>query len=160
MSLAEKHGRLEMHPADQFEAFAASSTRATAPRKWPAIRRGGKSRLKRMKLARVAPELLAEYRKRGMTLECLMAFTVIDDHRRQLKVFKALTDWQKEDPKPSGGSHREDGRIPRQAGPVRRLDAYVAAGGSTAPTCSAMRCISKSPPSCTSWLREAGGHPL
>jgi ParB family chromosome partitioning protein len=47
-----------------------------------------------MKLARVAPQLLKEYRSDGMTLECLMAFTLTDDHRRQLNVFKSLQDWQ------------------------------------------------------------------
>jgi ParB family chromosome partitioning protein len=53
--------------------------------------------LKRMKLARVAPQLLKEYRDGGITLECLKAFTMTDDHRRQLKVFKSLQDWQKDD---------------------------------------------------------------
>ncbi|MCE9566003.1 MAG: hypothetical protein K8U57_28600 [Planctomycetes bacterium] len=33
-----------------------------------------------------------------MTLECLMAFTVTDDHRRQRKVYQSLQGWQKDDP--------------------------------------------------------------
>src|SRR5262249_18019621 len=45
-----------------------------------------------------APELLALYRADGMTLECLMAYTVTDDHKRQRKIFKSLAEWQKDDP--------------------------------------------------------------
>ena len=88
--------------------------------------------LKRMKLARVAPQLLEEYRSEGMTLECLMAFTVTDDHRRQLKVFKSLQDWQKDDPSAIRAALTEKmveagSKLARFVG----LDAYVAAGGST-----------------------------
>ena len=99
MSLAENTVRLAMHPADQFEAFAALIDQGESAAE-VAERFGVEESLvlKRMKLARVAPELLAEYRSEGMTLECLMAFTVTDDHRRQLKVFKSLQDWQKDDP--------------------------------------------------------------
>jgi hypothetical protein len=43
-----------------------------------------------MKLVRVAPQLLQEYRNNGLTLESLMACTLIDYHRRQLKAFKSL----------------------------------------------------------------------
>ena len=85
-----------------------------------------------MKLARVAPQLLEEYRSEGMTLECLMAFTVTDDHRRQLKVFKSLQDWQKEDPTAIRAALTEkmveaSSKLARFVG----LDAYEAAGGST-----------------------------
>ena len=99
MSLAENTVRLAMHPADQFEAFAALIDQGASAAE-VASRFGVEESLvlKRMKLARVAPQLLAEYRSEGMTLECLMAFTVTDDHRRQLKVFKSLQDWQKDDP--------------------------------------------------------------
>lgn len=47
-----------------------------------------------MKLARVAPELLAEYRAEKLTLEALTAFTVTDDHQKQLAVYESLTEWQ------------------------------------------------------------------
>src|SRR5271167_3828359 len=99
MSLAENTVRLAMHPADEFEAFAALIDKGETAAE--VARRFGIEEslvLKRMKLARVAPQLLKEYRSDGMTLECLMAFTVTDDHRRQLKLFKSLPDWQKEDP--------------------------------------------------------------
>ena len=46
----------------------------------------------RLKLAVVSPKLIALYRKEEMTLDCLMAFTVTDDHRQQEKVWEALPD--------------------------------------------------------------------
>src|SRR5438874_2686418 len=72
------------------------------------------------------------YRSDGITLECLMAFTVTDDHRRQLKVFKSLQDWQEDDPGAIRVALTEkmveaSSKLARFVG----LDAYVAAGGST-----------------------------
>src|SRR5580704_12589002 len=133
MSLAENTVRLAMHPADQFEAFAAlldqGETAAAVARRF-----GVEESLvhKRMKLARVAPKLLEEYRNDGLTLECLMAFTVTDDHRRQLKVFKSLQDWQKDDPATIRDALTEKwieagSKLARFVG----LDAYTAAGGSS-----------------------------
>ena len=133
MSLAENTVRLAMHPADQFEAFAALIDKgATAAE--VAQRFGVEESLviKRMKLARVAPQLIQEYRDDGITLECLMAFTVTDDHRRQLKVFKSLQDWQKDDPSVIRDALTEkmveaSSKLALFVG----LDAYTAAGGPT-----------------------------
>ncbi|HTU17728.1 MAG TPA: ParB/RepB/Spo0J family partition protein [Gemmataceae bacterium] len=133
MSLAENTVRLAMHPADQFEAFAALIDKgATAAE--VAQRFGVEESLvlKRMKLARVAPQLLKEYRNDVLTLECLMAFTITDDHRRQLKVFKSLQHWQKDDPSAIRAVLTEKmveagSKLARFVG----LDAYVAASGST-----------------------------
>src|SRR5207249_9949357 len=133
MSLAENTVRLAMHPADQFEAFAALIDQGMSAAQ-VAQRFGVEESLvlKRMKLARVAPQLLKEYRNDCLTLECLMAFTVTDDHRRQLKVFKSLQDWQKDDPSAIRAALTEKmieggSKFARFVG----LDAYVAAGGST-----------------------------
>lgn len=133
MSLAENTVRLAMHPADQFEAFAALIDKGDTAAQ-VAQRFGIDESLvhKRMKLARVAPHLLKEYRDDGITLECLMAFTVTDDHRRQLKVFKSLQDWQKDDPSAIRAALTEKlieggSKLALFVG----LDAYVAAGGST-----------------------------
>ena len=99
MSLAENTVRLAMHPADQFEVFAnlieKGETAADVARRF-----GIEESLvhKRMKLGRVAPELLKEFCNDGISLECLMAYTITDDHRRQMKVFKSLQEWQKDDP--------------------------------------------------------------
>jgi ParB family chromosome partitioning protein len=133
MSLAENTVRLAMHPADQFEAFATLIDQGNTATQ-VAQRFGVEESLvlKRMKLARVAPPLLAEYRSDGLTLECLMAFTITDDHRRQLKVFKSLQDWQKDDADSIRAALTDkmieaSSKLARFVG----IDAYVAAGGST-----------------------------
>lgn len=99
MSLAENTVRLAMHPADQYAAFAALIEKGDSAAD-VAVRFGVEESfvLRRMKLARVAPELLNEYRNDNLSLECLMAYTLTDDHRRQMKVFNSLQDWQKDDP--------------------------------------------------------------
>ena len=133
MSLAENTIRLAMHPADQFATFAELIDKgATAAD--IAQRFGVEESLvhKRMKLARVAPELLEEYRNDGMTLECLMAFTITDDHRRQRKVFKSLQEWQKDDPSVIRDALTEKmidagSKLALFVG----LDAYTEAGGSS-----------------------------
>lgn len=133
MSLAENTVRLAMHPADEFEAFAAligkGKTAADVAQRFGVEE---SHVLKRMKLARVAPQLLKEYRNGGITLECLKAFTISDDHRRQVKVFKSLQGWQKEDPSAIRAALTEklieaSDNLARFVG----IDAYVAAGGST-----------------------------
>ncbi len=133
MSLAENTVRLAMHPADQFAAFAELIDQGESADQ-VAMRFGVEESLvhKRMKLARVAPKLLQEYRNDGMTLECLMAYTVTDDHRRQLKVFKSLQEWQKDDPSTIRDCLTEKmveagSKLARFVG----LEAYRAAGGST-----------------------------
>ncbi len=133
MSLAENTVRQAMHPADQFEAFAALIDKgATAAQVAQHFGVEESLVLKRMKLARVAPQLIKEYRNDGMSLECLMAYTLTDDHRRQLKVFKSLPDWQKDDHSAIRAALTEqmveaDSKFARFVG----VDAYVAAGGST-----------------------------
>lgn len=133
MSLAENTVRLAMHPADQFEAFAALIDQGESAAD-VAVRFGVEESfvLKRMKLARVAPELLAEYRSEAMSLECLMAYTITDDHRRQMKVFKSLQGWQTEDPKAIRAALTEkmvdsSDKLARFVG----LEVYRDAGGST-----------------------------
>jgi ParB family chromosome partitioning protein len=65
-----------------------------------------------------------------MTLECLMAFSITDDHRRQLKVYKSLQDWQKENPSAIRDALTEklidaSSKLALFVG----LEAYTAAGG-------------------------------
>lgn len=91
-SLAENTDRLEMHPADEYEGFKAlvdsgQSIEDVAAlfHVTPLIVR------RRLKLANVAPALIECYREGKMDLECLMAFAGVDDHERQLAVFKGLS---------------------------------------------------------------------
>ncbi|HVX13336.1 MAG TPA: ParB N-terminal domain-containing protein [Pirellulales bacterium] len=133
MSLAENTVRLAMHPADEFEAFAALIDKGESAAQ--VAERFGVDEshvLKRMKLARVAPQLLKQYREGSITLECLKAFSITDDHRRQVKVFKSLQEWQKEDPSEIRAALTDklveaSSKLARFVG----LEAYAAAGGPT-----------------------------
>ena len=95
MSLAENTIRVAMHPADEFEAFAALIDQGLTAAQ-VAVRFGTSERhvLQRMKLARVAPKLLAAYRAEEVTFDALMAFSITDDHKKQLAVWKSLEGWQ------------------------------------------------------------------
>jgi ParB family chromosome partitioning protein len=87
-SLVENAVRVAMHPADQFEAFAAlvdaGQTIAAI-----AARFGVAERLvrQRLRLGKVAPDLLAAYRNGQMDLETLTAFTLSDDLDAQRAVW-------------------------------------------------------------------------
>ncbi len=45
---------------------------------------------RRLKLANVAPDFIALYRKQGIDLECLMALAIVDDHEKQRQVWASL----------------------------------------------------------------------
>jgi ParB family chromosome partitioning protein len=94
ISLAENEMREAMHPADQFEAFRKLADEGKGEEDI-AARFGVTPHVvrQRLKLAVVSPKLIAAYRKGDMTLDCLMAFTVSDDHRQQEKVWAARRKW-------------------------------------------------------------------
>ena len=90
-SLAENVQRAPLHPLDQFRAFQAMREKgmgeeaiAAAFFVTPAVVR------QRLRLASVSPQLLEVYAEDGMTLEQLMAFTVVTDHERQQQVWEAV----------------------------------------------------------------------
>ena len=93
ISLAENELREAMHPADQFDAFKKLADDGKGEEDI-AARFGVTPHVvrQRLKLAVVSPKLIAAYRKGEMSLDCLMAFTVADDHRQQEKIWKALPD--------------------------------------------------------------------
>ncbi|GJE02024.1 ParB/RepB/Spo0J family partition protein [Methylobacterium isbiliense] len=88
VSLAENVMRRALHPADEFEAFAALMHEGhDAPE---VARRFGTTVRhveQRMKLAAVSPALVKAYRAGDMTLDQLTAFAVVDDHARQEQVW-------------------------------------------------------------------------
>ena len=96
MSLAENTVRQAMHPADEFEAFA-SLNKAGKPAGFIAERFGTTERhvLQRLKLGKVAPPLLAAYREEKLTLDCLMAYAVTDDQKKQISVYESLSEWDR-----------------------------------------------------------------
>jgi ParB family chromosome partitioning protein len=131
ISLAENEMRLPMHPADQFDAFKKLTGDGKGPEEI-AARFGTTAKIvmQRLKLAVVSPKLISLYRKDEITLDCLMAFTVCDQHKQQEKVWAALPDWARERPDRIREALTEkhvaaDGKLGNFVG----LTAYEAAGG-------------------------------
>jgi ParB family chromosome partitioning protein len=80
-SLIENRVRVNIHPADEFLAMAALVD-AGQPIETVALRFGVSERLvrQRLRLGKVAPELLEEFRAGKLSLESLMAFTLDPNH--------------------------------------------------------------------------------
>ncbi|WP_423173180.1 MULTISPECIES: ParB N-terminal domain-containing protein [unclassified Stenotrophomonas maltophilia group] len=100
VSLAENLMREQMHPADQFEAFAAL-VKEGRPIEDIAADFGVSPLVvqRRLKLAHIAPRLMADYRAGTVTLEQLMALTITDDHAAQEAAFYGAPEWQRSPPK-------------------------------------------------------------
>ena len=96
VSLAENLLREQMHPADQFEAFAAL-VKEGRPIEDIAADFGVSPLVvqRRLKLAHIAPRLMADYRAGAVTLEQLMALTITDDHAAQEAAFYGAPEWQR-----------------------------------------------------------------
>ncbi|KVR89652.1 ParB/RepB/Spo0J family partition protein [Burkholderia vietnamiensis] len=130
-SLTENVQREAMHPADQFEAFAALVAEGRPIEDIAAdfsvsplvVQR-------RLKLANVSPRLLADYRAEAVTLDQLMALAITDDHAAQENAFYDAPTWQRN---PSQLRDRITEReIDAYRHPLVRfvgLDTYEAAGG-------------------------------
>ena len=130
-SLTENVQREAMHPADQFEAFAALVADGRAIEDIAAdfsvtplvVQR-------RLKLANVSPRLMDDYRADAVTLDQLMALSITDDHAAQESAFYDAPQWQRH---PSNLRERLTEReIDAFRHPLVRfvgLDTYEAAGG-------------------------------
>ena len=130
ISLAENSGRVAMHPADQFEAFARlhdNGTGLTVDR--IALRFGVSDQTvrQRLRLATLSPALLETFRDGRLTLDQVMAYALTDDHEAQERVFAA---W------PTASTHyiRQQLTQGEVAASDRRarfvgIEAYEAAGG-------------------------------
>ena len=130
-STTENLQRAAMHPADQFEAFAQMIAEGRKEDDI-ALKFGVSVDLvrRRLKLARIAPELVEQFRAGEMTLECVMAFTLTDDHDRQLTVWNAVKDSYHIHPQSikrqlTETAHSASSSIGRFVG----IKAYEAAGG-------------------------------
>lgn len=133
VSLAENVQREAMHPADEFDAFAALINQGS-PLEDVAARFGVTTTVvrQRMKLAAVAPELIQAYRNNELSLENLMAFTITDDQQRQLEAWTGLNSWDRK----HLHAHRIRAMLKHQIWTSAHrlvkfvgLDAYRAAGG-------------------------------
>ncbi|MBO9749589.1 ParB N-terminal domain-containing protein [Xanthomonas phaseoli pv. dieffenbachiae] len=132
-SLTENVQREAMHPADQFEAFAALVAEGRPIEDIAAdfsvtplvVQR-------RLKLANVSPRLLADYRAEAVSLDQLMALAITDDHTAQEAAFYDAPTWQRS---PHNLRDRLTEReIDAHRHPLVRfvgLDAYEAAGGAS-----------------------------
>lgn len=131
-SLTENVQREAMHPADQFEAFAALVAEGRPIEDIAAdftvtplvVRR-------RLKLGNVSPRLLADYRADSVTLDQLMALAITDSHVAQEAAFYGAPEWQRS---PSALRDRLTEREIDASHPQARfvgLDAYATAGGGT-----------------------------
>ncbi|MGQ4206703.1 ParB/RepB/Spo0J family partition protein [Bordetella bronchiseptica] len=130
VSLTENVQREAMHPADQFEAFAALVAEgrpiediAADFSVTPLVV------LRRLKLANVSRRLLADYRADAVTLEQLMALAITDDHAAQEAAFYEAPEWQRQ---PHALRDRLTEREIDAGHALVRfvgLDAYEAAGG-------------------------------
>lgn len=98
VSLAENIERAALHPLDQFRAFHDMLTKGMTEEEIAAAFFVPVNVVKqRLRLATVSPVLHEVYADDGMTLEQLMAFTVSQDHERQVHVWDAIKDaWSKE----------------------------------------------------------------
>ncbi|MGE4451001.1 ParB N-terminal domain-containing protein [Castellaniella sp.] len=130
-SLTENVQREAMHPADQFEAFAALVAEGRPIEDIAA--NFSVSPLvvqRRLKLANVSPRLLADYRAEAVSLDQLMALAITDDHAAQEAAFYDAPTWQRH---PSQLRDRLTEReIDAYRHPLVRfvgLDTYEAAGG-------------------------------
>jgi ParB family transcriptional regulator, chromosome partitioning protein len=130
-SATENLQRAAMHPADQFEAFAQMIAEGRKEDDI-ALKFGVSVDLvrRRLKLARIAPELIEQFRAGEMTLECVMAFTLTDDHDRQMTVWNAVKDSYHIHPQSikrqlTETAHSASSSIGRFVG----IEAYEAAGG-------------------------------
>ncbi|MCL6329934.1 ParB/RepB/Spo0J family partition protein [Pectobacterium carotovorum subsp. carotovorum] len=130
VSLTENVQREAMHPADQFEAFAAlvaegrpiediAADFAVTPL---VVQR-------RLKLANVSPRLMADYRADAVSLDQLMALAITDDHAAQEAAFYDAPEWQRS---PHALRDRLTEREIDAQHPLVQfvgMDAYQAAGG-------------------------------
>jgi ParB family chromosome partitioning protein len=131
VSLTENVQREAMHPADQFEAFAALVAEGH-PVEDVAADFGVTPLVvqRRLKLANVSPRLLADYRADAVTLDQLMALAITDDHAAQEAAFYDAPQWRRS---PDAlRDHLTQDELSAASDALARfvgLDLYAAAGG-------------------------------
>jgi ParB family transcriptional regulator, chromosome partitioning protein len=131
VSLAENVIRSDMHPADQYEAFAKLHNEQDLAAEDIAARFGVTPAVvrQRLKLAAVSPKLIQVYRDGKMSLEELTAFTITDDHAKQERIWTELPPFNRSrraiiNALSQGQASSEDRRAK-----FIGIEAYEAAGG-------------------------------
>lgn len=131
VSLTENTSQESMHPADEFEAYAAlvdmgQSVAAVA-------NKFGVTEVhvqRRLKMAKVAPELMDLYRGKSMTLDQLMALAATDDHERQVQVWGSLASYNRNPRNIKARMFEDEVSMADKRLKIVSLDAYITAGGS------------------------------
>ncbi|MGQ3281155.1 MAG: ParB/RepB/Spo0J family partition protein, partial [Shinella sp.] len=131
ISLIENTQREAMHPVDEYEAYRVLAEAGKSVEDI-AARFGTTETMvrKRMALGRVSPILLDLHRQEEISFQQLSAFTVSDDHERQVEVWNSLPSWNCDQRAIRAALQGEavkatDKRMKFIGG----LDAYEAAGG-------------------------------
>jgi ParB family chromosome partitioning protein len=131
ISLAENTVRENMHSADQIEAFRkliedeGMTPEAVGDRfgiSHMTVRR-------RVKLAKVSPAIMDDFRAGKVTLEIMQALAVSDDHGEQERVLAALPHWQRNADQVRNMLTREKIAVDHRLVAFVGLDAYQQAGG-------------------------------
>ncbi|GEC33931.1 hypothetical protein N181_29250 [Sinorhizobium fredii USDA 205] len=97
ISLIENSAREAMLPVEEYEAYRALAEAGKSADDI-AVRFGTTETFvrRRLALARVAPCLLELFRNEEMSFQQLSAFTVSDDHERQVEVWNSLPTWNRD----------------------------------------------------------------
>ena len=83
--------KASMHPADEFLAYQKLHNQGKSEKQIASEFGTSTNHVKKLlKLASVAPDLIAYFRDGKMSLECIMAFSVTENHERQLSCWKDL----------------------------------------------------------------------
>ena len=102
LSLSENLARRDMNPADEFVAFQELMKPGTLSTADLAKRYGFSERYvkQRLRLGALAPEILDALRASKMTIDAAMAYAQSQDHKLQIRVFKAeeKKGWKPHDP--------------------------------------------------------------
>jgi ParB family chromosome partitioning protein len=131
LSLAENSGREEMHPADEFEAFARLID-ADGLTIEQVAGRFGVSRLtveRRMALGKLAPRFLDLYREDGIDTEQLQALSLTSDHERQSAAWDSLQPYARSAYMLRQQLTDEEMEIDHRFVRFVGVEAYTAAGG-------------------------------
>ncbi|MBB2162619.1 ParB/RepB/Spo0J family partition protein [Gluconacetobacter sacchari] len=130
-SLAENVQRVALHPLDQFRAFRDMLEKGMSEEEIAAAFFVVPAVVKqRLRLMTVSDKLLDIYEQDGMKLDQLMAFSISDDHDRQLQVWEIVSQSHNREPylirrMLTEKNVRASDRRVRFIG----LEAYLAAGG-------------------------------
>lgn len=131
VSLTENLSQEHMHPADEYAAFQtlvdSGATAETIAAKF------GVTVLhvqRRLKMAKVAPELLALFRLGELTLDQIQALASIDDQERQVQVWNGLPTWSRSAQQIKRKLTEEEISATDPRVKVIGLPNYLAAGGS------------------------------